>query len=175
MFRYFDCNIHRHCCIIISTIIIVNYNNGLMFLIMKYLLKNETTYIDRDSSAPKTIGIIEIRYTHGTQNILQRWYRSAFRTPWAASSNDLRFRGWLQYESFSHGRGRRMSMCGFRGKGVDLWSFICWDTESSRAENLYRAPRFQIGESRFSVITSTEKSAKKELQRITTTIAGLNV
>jgi len=64
-------------------------------------------YIDRDSSAPKTIGIIDIRYTHGTQNIIQRCYRSAFRTPWAASSNDPRFRGWLQYESFSRGRGRR--------------------------------------------------------------------
>jgi len=58
------------------------------------------------------------------------------------------------------------SMCGFRGEGADLCSFICWDTERSRADKTVHEFRwFQNGETRFSVITPTETPAKTELAK----------
>jgi len=144
----------------------------MFFLVMKYLPKN-WNYIGRNSSAT-----IRIRCALGTQNVIQRWYRSAFRTPWAVSFPMTR--------DFDVDCNTRIvfsrtwaSLCEFRGDGADLWSFICWDTERSRAENRSRAPlvpdRRRV--SRFSVITPTETPAKtepaKKLRSTTITVVRL--
>lgn len=142
--------------------IIMKYNDFICFLIIKYLPKN-WNYIGRNSST--TIGI---RYILGTQNSIQRWYRSPFRL------RELPLPMTCDFEVDCNTNRFLTDVCvdvwiSQRGCGPLLIYLFRHRTQSSW-KTLHELRWFQIGEPRFSVLHQLRYLLKQSLKLLSITI-----